>query len=267
MIKKAGLEAYDHSMIEFGEFYTEDNYLENARELREFADKIGLECNQTHAIFPVVHPSLSEEETQRRIMYTKRILEISKILGADHCIIHPINFYTEQENDDYFQQYLPLAKKLNIKIATENMFNWEDDYAALAACSNHENFKELCDLVNDSHFVACVDLGHAELQGLNTSAVQMIENLGRYVESLHIHDNNSRHDLHKLPLTSGIDFDLILDALARIDYRGDITFEANRFIDQMPKELHQSCLRTMYQLGLYFKAELLIRRKAKEFLI
>lgn len=263
MIKESGFEAYDHSMVEDVDFYTHDNYLENARELKKYADKIGIVCNQTHAVFPVIHPSLSKEESSLRTIYTKRILTMSKILGAKHCIVHPINFFNEQDNYDYYQQYLPLAHELDIKIATENMFNWEDGHASLAACSNHDNFKALCDLVDDSHFVACVDLGHAELEGLHTSAVEMIDRLGHYVEALHIHDNNLRHDQHYLPTTGGIDFALILDALARINYQGDITFEANNFIMRMPFELHQVCLDLMYQLGIYLRDELLIRRKAQ----
>ena len=84
----------------------------------------------------------------------------------------------------------------------------------------------------------------------------------RKQNDMHIHDNDCHFDRHGLPFSESIDFDLILDSLARIDYQGDITFECDGFINRMPKELHRSCLRLMFETGLYLRDELLIRRKA-----
>ena len=262
LIKEAGFDTFDHSMEGVDGFFASDKYLDNAKELNKYAKGIGLICNQTHSIFPVYHRTLDMEETNRRIEYTKRILEISKILGAKSCIVHPINDFNEEENYKYFQNFLPLAEKLDIDIATENMWNWNGDKASLAACSNHNNFKKLLGLVNNSHFVACVDIGHAEMNGLETTAPRMIENLGNYVKCLHIHDNDLCFDRHNLPLSEKIDFDLVLDSLVRINYQGDITFECDGYLSKMPKELHLSCLKLMHKIGLYLRDELLIRRKA-----
>ena len=262
LIKEAGFDTYDLSMMSVNDFFASDNYLDNAQKLKEYATHLGLKCHQTHSIFPVIHDSIDEEETKRRILYTKRILEISKILGAKNCVVHPINDFNEQQNCAFYQKFLPLARKLDINIATENMWNWTDGHASLAACSNHQNFKALLDLVNDDHFVACVDVGHAEMYGLETSAPLMIETLNHYVKCIHIHDNELHFDRHNLAMIEHIDFDSVLDSLARINYQGDITFECDGFIRRMPKELHLSCLKMMYQIGLYLKQELLIRRKA-----
>lgn len=262
LIKETGFDTYDYSMDSENDFFVANCYLENALKLKQFADNLGLKCNQTHSIFPVWHKSYDENTIKKRTEYTKRILEISKILGAKNCIVHPINDFNEKQNFKFYQQFLPLAKELNINIATENMWNWDGSKASLAACSNHNNYKALLELVNDNHFVACVDIGHAEMFGLETSASKMIESLGKYVKCIHIHDNDCHSDRHGLPFSESIDFDLILDSLARIDYQGDITFECDGFINRMPKELHKSCLRLMFETGLYLRDELLIRRKA-----
>lgn len=262
LIKETGFYTYDYSMDSENDFFVANCYLENALKLKQFADGLGLKCNQTHSIFPVWHKSYDENTIKKRTEYTKRILEISKILGAKNCIVHPINNFNEEQNFKFYQQFLPLAKELNINIATENMWNWDERKASLAACSNHNNYKALLELVNDNHFVACVDIGHAEMFGLETSASKMIESLGKYVKCIHIHDNDCHSDRHGLPFSESIDFDLILDSLARIDYQGDITFECDGFINRMPKELHKSCLRLMFETGLYLRDELLIRRKA-----
>ena len=262
LIKETGFDTYDYSMDSENDFFVANCYLENALKLKQFADNLGLKCNQTHSIFPVWHKSYDENTIKKRTEYTKRILEISKILGAKNCIVHPINDFNEKQNFKFYQQFLPLTKELNINIATENMWNWDGSKASLAACSNHNNYKALLELVNDNHFVACVDVGHAEMFGLETSASKMIESLGKYVKCIHIHDNDCHSDRHGLPFSESIDFDLILDSLARIDYQGDITFECDGFINRMPKELHKNCLKLMFETGLYLRDELLIRRKA-----
>ena len=263
LIKQAGFDTFDYSMETENEFFTSENYILKAKRLRKYADSVDMVCNQTHSIFPVWRKDMEKEVNIRRIEYTKRILQISKILGAKNCVIHPINDYDELQNYTFYQEFLPLAKTLGINIATENMWNWENDKASLAACSNHNNYKKLLDLVNDKRFVACVDIGHAEMEGLNTSAVQMLETLGKYVKCLHVHDNDLHNDRHGLPYMENIDFDLIINSLVRINYRGDITFECDYFIHRMPKELHLSCLKFMYSIGKYMKYELLTRRPAK----
>lgn len=262
LIKEAGFDCFDLSMMQVDEFFASERYLENAKNLKEYINRLGLKCNQTHSIFPVYHKTINQDETNKRILYTKRILEISKYLGARNCAVHPINDFSEEQNYDFYQLFLPLANELDINIATENMWNWNDGKASLAACSNHDNYKKLLDMVNDRHFVACVDVGHAEMDGLNTSAPKMIETLNQYVKCLHIHDNDRHYDRHNMTLFEYIDFDLILDSLARINYQGDITFECDGLFYRVPKELYLSCLKLLHEIGVYLKGELLIRRKA-----
>ena len=57
LLKDAGFTAYDFSMFGKGwlqpnELLASDDYLEKAKELRAYADGIGLPCNQAHAPFP-----------------------------------------------------------------------------------------------------------------------------------------------------------------------------------------------------------------------
>ena len=136
LIKEAGFDTYDLSMMREDKFFTSDNYLENAKKLKEYATSLGLVCNQTHSIFPVYHHSIDLKETQKRILYTKRRLEISKMLGAKNCVVHPMNVFSEEQNAEFFKDLLPLAHKLDINIATENMWNLEDGHASFAACSS-----------------------------------------------------------------------------------------------------------------------------------
>lgn len=234
--------------------------LEKAKTLREYADKIGIVCNQTHAPYPTAWPG-DKEYNAFVLQYLELSVEISGILGAKICVVHPCNDYTPEENAEIYRKLEKCARKNNVKIALENMWNWNyaENHASAAACSNEENYARHLELLNKDVFVACVDLGHAEMAGLNTSAVRMIERLGNRVQALHIHDNDLHDDLHAAPYTSKMDFGEIVAALKHIGYKGDITFEANGFLGKVPKELYPCGLQYLYQTGNYFRKMLLFR--------
>ena len=200
------------------------NYLAYAKKLKQIGEDNGIFCNQSHAPFPVSCKTIRDE--------LKRSLELSAEVGAKICVVHPDNWSSATENAEIYFELLPFAKSLGVKIATENMWNWnyEKDYAAAAACSHHDDFLAHVNAVNDDYLVACVDIGHAEMKGLETTAVQMIKTLGKHVQAVHIHDNDRWHDSHQLPYTMQIDFAPIIKALKEIDYKGDITMECDGFI-------------------------------------
>ena len=131
-----------------------------------------------------------------------------------------------------YNQLLPFAKDYGVKIATENMWNWnvQKDEAKFASCSNSESFNAHLDAINDPYFVACLDLGHAEMRGLDTSAVEMIEKLSSRLQALHIHDNDLHHDSHQIPFSMQIDFEPIVKALKAIHYDDYFTLEADQFM-------------------------------------
>ena len=161
--------------------------------------------------------------------------------------MHPDNDKSAEENAEMFRELLPLARQLGVKIATENMWNWNsaEDHAAPAACSSHTDFLAHIEAVNDPFLVACVDVGHAEMRGLGTSAEQMIRTLGRHVQALHIHDTDRHHDNHQLPLTMQIDYDPILRALHDVGYQGYFTLEADSYLPGLPDDQLMQGVRSM----------------------
>lgn len=240
-VAKAGFDAFDLSMFCMAEIdwgtrtakpsshpFCGAKYLKEIREIKKIANDNGIFCNQSHAPFPVYIKEIKD------MMF--RALELSAEAGAKVCVIHPDNFKNAQENAKIFNDLLPFAKSLGVKIATENMWNWHGVYASKAACSHHQDFREHIDVVNDDYFGACLDIGHAEMQGLNTSAVQMIKTLGDKLIALHIHDNNLCYDDHLLPRKGIINFTAILTALKEVNYGGDFTLEADRHLSTFTKE-------------------------------
>ena len=128
-----------------------------------------------------------------------------------------------------YLELLPFAKECGVKIATENMWNWYrgDETSSPAACSLAEDFVRHIDAVADPYFVACLDIGHAEMRGSGDGAARAVRMLGKRLAALHVHDNDRLHDSHLMPFTADIDFCEIANALSEIGYSGYVTLEAD----------------------------------------
>lgn len=243
LIAKAGFDAWDFSMCDMCRYDWDkkmfpqsshplagDNYLAFARKLRQIGLDNGIVCNQSHAPFPSIYPDIKS--------YLMRTIECTAEAGGNICIIHPNNNKTAAENAEMYNDLLPFAKNCNVKIATENMWNWDDkkDESSFAACATSDSFVEHIDAVNDDYLVACLDIGHAEMRGSGSGAANMIKALGSRLQALHIHDNDKWHDLHQIPFSCSIDFKAVVKALKEINYSGYFTLEAENHLKKYTAE-------------------------------
>ncbi len=242
-VAKAGFTAWDFSLYSICKYNRQTNtasktdhplssgdYLDFARKLKEIGLNNGIVCNQSHAPHPT---SCSDIRS-----YLKRSIECTAEAGGKICVIHPDNNKTAAQNAEMFLELLPFAKEHNVKIATENMWNWNNEkgHATFAACSTPESFCDHLNAINDEFFVACLDIGHSEMYGLNTSAVEMIKALGPKIKALHIHDNDKHNDLHQIPFSMSIDFDSVISALKEVGYSGYFTLESYRYLSKYTAE-------------------------------
>jgi len=265
-LKEAGFTAYDASFFIKGaieELIACDNYLEKAKALREYADSIGIVCNQSHARFP---SSVGDPEKDAKI-YDEivRDMEVASILGAKIIVVHPKHhlFYAENPEElfeinlEFYKSLIPYCEKFGIKVATENM--WEHNpmsYSISRAFNSRASeFKRLLDTIDSEWIVGCVDVGHVALVGADLPA--FIKTLGgKHLQALHMHDVAPNSDSHVLPFTLKLDFHAITDALAEIDYQGDFTFEADNFFANFPLELYPEVSSFMAKVGKYFIKEI-----------
>lgn len=239
---KAGFDAWDFSMFnmvhcdwrtgivtETDHPLNAKDYLKFARRLRKIGEDNGIHCNQSHAPFPSFKVSIDQ---------LKRAIEATAEAGGSICIIHPDNNSSAEKNAEFYMKLLPFAKEHGVKIATENMWNWENgaQQSCFAACATAESFKKHIDILNDEYMVACLDLGHAEMRGSGEGAPFMIRELGNRLQALHIHDNDRLHDSHQIPFSMSIDFEAIARALKDIGYNGYLTLEADSFLNSYTKE-------------------------------
>ncbi len=241
---KAGFDAWDFSMdstmckhdwesntlLENDHPLANSDYLKFARRLKQIGLDNGIVCNQSHAPFPARCPEIRS--------YFKRAIECTAEVGGKICVIHPDNDKSPEENAEMYFELLPFAKECGVKIATENMWNWDKEkgHSCFAACATPESFNAHLDAVNDEYLTACLDIGHAEMKGSDTTAVEMILALGDRLTALHIHDNNKLDDSHQIPFSMDINFEEVVKALKKINYSGYFTLEAITYLESYTKE-------------------------------
>lgn len=243
LVAKAGFDAWDFSMFAMVRYdwnnhclldndhpLTRPDYLKFARQLRQIGEDNGIHCNQSHAPFPNSHSGVRS--------YMKRAIECTAEAGGKIVVIHPDNNASPEENGVFYAELLPFAKEHGVKIATENMWNWDAKRgcALPCACSTPESFVAHLDAVNDPDFIACLDIGHAEMKGLDTSSVEMIHALGHRLQALHIHDNDLVNDSHMIPFAGKVDFAAMVTALKAVGYQGYLTLEADTYLKAFTAE-------------------------------
>lgn len=243
LIAKAGFDAWDLSMFSMCQYNWQtglceatdhplsgNEYLKFIWELKHIGLDNGIHCNQSHAPFPT-----SSKEIQSLIF---RAIECTAEAGGQICIIHPDNNKSPEENAEFYFSLLPFAKSCGVKIAAENMWNWDskEAHSLPAACSTSESFCRHLQAVDDEFFIACLDIGHAEMKGSGSGAANMIHALGNKLQALHIHDNDLLNDSHQIPFSMGIDFSAVINALKDIHYSGYFTLEADQYLKNYDRD-------------------------------
>lgn len=261
MLKRVGFDALDRSFFEMkngeGPFCT-DNWKDYALAIKAEADQNGISFSQAHAPFP---SSNGEEPFDTEIVERiVRSMEVCAILGVKDIVVHPKQHLTYaahaqelfEQNVAFYKELLPHAERLNVRICTENM--WQRDHLrgciVPSVCGDPKEFCALVDAVDSPYLAACLDVGHCALTGFDIP--DFIHALGKdRLKALHIHDVDYRSDTHTLPFQQMLPWEEIMAALADIGYEGDLTFEANNFVKNLPVELIEPACAFMAQTGRY----------------
>ena len=238
-VAKAGFDAWDFSLTPMCNYdwgkkivlpsdhpLAGSDYLKFARKLKQIGLDNGIHCNQSHAPYPTSSKDVCS--------YFKRSLECTAEAGGKICVIHPDNDKSPEENAEIYNGILDFAKEVGVKIATENMWNWDHEkgHSSFAACATPKSFCDHVDVINDDFFVACLDIGHAEMLGSDTNAPEMVRALGKKrLQALHIHDIDGVDDNHQIPFSMNVDFDAVTKALKEIGYDGYFTLEASAYLE------------------------------------
>ena len=251
MLKKTGFDACDFSFYNKGVELLGDNYMENARKTKALLSKAGLLCNQAHAPFEIVEGEPFDVSC-RGYNLVVRSIEYAAYIGAKNIIVHLICTNNRADlygyNREYYKSLEPYAEKFGIKIAVENDFERRGG-KVLPVLNYPEEYGEFIEKLNSEWFVGCIDIGHAAM--FSDPAEFVLKTNGSLIKALHVHDNDRIEDLHLFPLTGYINWYSLCDALKKVNYTGDFTFEAIKSFDRLPNELIEDTLTYLAKMGRY----------------
>lgn len=254
IICESGFDGLDYSMFKMSDdddILNTSEYIKHVKNLADIAASYGKTFEQAHSPFPSCREG-NAEYNEKMFEKLKRSLEIAGMLDAKICVVHPVQFSSDQkaQNMELYHKLEPYAAEYGVKIALENMWGWDDAAKKIYpnVCSVASEFNDYYDSLNTKNFTTCLDLGHCGLVGDN--AASMIREMGgERLGALHIHDNDNIHDSHTIPYLMEMDWDAILTALGEIDYKGNFTYEADGFLRNFPADVLPSCERFMHDLG------------------
>ncbi len=257
-MKKAGFDAYDLSLRELsgpGCPVAEDNYMEFAKKVKDWADEVGLVCNQAHATFPPERFG-DEEYNKNTFERIRREMEVAAFVGAPVIVVHatkpvPKGYDVVEENLRFYRSLIPYAKEYGIKIAVENLFEWDELRERRSPCGigTSEKLSAFMEKLDSEYFTVCFDIGHAAINIENPE--DAIRNLKGKIGCLHIHDNDFVNDRHLIPYLGKADWDEICRALAETGYEGDFTLESCVYEGAFPEELTQDALDFEVKIARY----------------
>ena len=212
--------------IEVGFKEIEMQTVSNDREaisIKEAADQAGIRIhsvmNQAHWQYPLSSPNALEVEMSMRGMQTS--LRQAKLYDADTVLLVPAVVRSDttyeqawERSQKKIRQLIPLAEKLNIIIAIEEVWN----KFLLTA----EDFVQFIDEFNHPLIQAYVDVGNMVHYGIPQ---HWIRKVGKRIVKIHLKDY-SRRSRQFVNLGEGdVDWKEVRKAFSEIGYTGTATVE------------------------------------------
>ena len=235
----------------------------------------GLGISQAHAPFPAYDPRCPKLLDYAIELY-KNIIRFCAEVGCPRIIIHGISrqpSYKNMTNEEcrelnrkLYESLIPVLNEVKtVKVCLENLPMW-DNYAGKTIltgghCTNPISAANEIDELNakagGDYFGFCLDTGHLHI--CRTPFYDFIPTLGKRLSAFHIHDNDQTNDLHMMPYSGTIRWDVFLREVKATGYDGDISFEtfAQVKTSRIPKELIPSFLKTIADTAKHFRTELL----------
>jgi sugar phosphate isomerase/epimerase len=226
-------------------------------EAGEAAAKNGAVFNQAHAPFHSSFPD--EKQTKNRFQEIICALRRAALLGAKTIVVHPVqhlNYADEgapqllfEMNMEFYGKLIPYCQEFGIRIAVENMWQYHPwPKITHSTCSTPQEMNHYLDTLNSQWITGCLDVGHASLVGQSPDEFVLAMGSNR-LGALHVHDVSKTEDSHTIPYQGVIDWPKLMQALRKIGYQGDLTFEADGFINKTPPELYPDALRLLARTG------------------
>ena len=250
MIKEAGFEAvdwnidhaWDQSKLRKGDLTgcifekSPAEVLEHYRRELEIIRKNGLAITQAHAPFPAYLAEVPELLDYAIEIY-KGCIRLCDAVGCKNLVVHGISASPQNPeltreqvdglNMKLYGSLIPVLQETQVTVCLENLFTGADGQIYEGTCSEPMEAVRYIDALNEmagkNCFGLCVDTGHLNL--LRKNVTEYIRTVGKRIACLHVHDNDGKDDLHRMPFTGTLRWEDLLAALKEVGYSGDFSFE------------------------------------------
>lgn len=195
---------------------------------RKYA-QYGIEVAQIHG--PWRYPILDFTAEQRKERFEKMAKSIrgSAVLGCPYMVIHSIMPYGPRDlstetvwdiNADFMGRLAKIGQEYGVVVCMENMPFIHQHLATPAA------LLAFVKSMNTPWLRMCLDTGHAAVFKNGMSPADAVRLWGtEYLRTLHVHDNDGKHDRHWIPGTGVIDWQDFSAALREVGYQGSLSLE------------------------------------------
>jgi len=240
---KLGFEAIELGIASQG-VLTHNTTQAECEEIVREAEKHGLEISGVASGESwTTSPTANDEDVRKKIIdFTQKALQVTQWLGTDAYLFVPgaveVFFLPEAEVIPYdvcyqraseaISQLVPVAEKLGVAIAVENVWN--------KFLLSPLEMREFIDNFNSSQVGVYFDVGNVLLSGYPD---QWIRILGSRIKRVHIKDfkrSVGTADGFVDLLEGDVDFEAVKQALSEINYDGYVTAEMIPFTPGRPEK-------------------------------
>lgn len=218
------------------------------------ANNAGIEISQTHGPWRFPPCDATKEDRAERFDKMERAIVATSLLGCPYMVIHPLMPFGVAEerqpqevweiNLDFFSRLAEKAKENGVILCPENM-----PFPALSLSSPTDILRFVSELDSPSVKV-CLDVGHA---ALFRSPAEAVRKIGKErLAVLHVHDNNGRHDLHRLPCQGVVDWRSFVLSLKEIGFDGAFSLECmigGNFPPEVRRQMNRATARLASSLA------------------
>ena len=196
-------------------------------ERRKKYEANGIEVSQTHGPWRFPIRDFTKADRDERFEKMARSVRGTAMLGCKNMIIHNLMPYGARDlskqvvceiNAEFMGRLAEIGREYGVVINMENM---PFIHQCLATC---KDLLEFVKSMNTPWIRFCLDTGHAAVW--NHSPADCVRLIGKnYLYTLHVHDNDGKHDRHWNPGTGVVDWEDFGKALTEIGYEGAVSLE------------------------------------------
>ncbi|MBQ8600774.1 MAG: sugar phosphate isomerase/epimerase [Clostridia bacterium] len=251
MARDAGFDGVDFNLVHYARHaryktpvlplfeYSDEEYEAYFKDIRAYADELGLKIALTHNLVDSYVPD-DEEHNAFLKKAAIRSIKATALLGCEYTVVHCISTMQwgyevdaktmHRVNQEMYADLIPAAEEWGVKICMEsfgrcrhNGVHGFDHFAdPQLMLGEYEELKT-------GMKAFCMDTGHtnAATEAGYLSVPNMIRMFGSRIQALHLHDNNGFSDQHLIPGQGTVNWGETFKALQEIGYDGYYNYELN----------------------------------------